>query len=193
MPTDTPPLVANYPAGYAGNSNNGNWPIDAINDFCRHYTFYSQSYANQWSGQAAKLTGTNLKLYGYEGAINQVTWGMPFSDHVNQDGFCHPSFYEVIWCYLLFLQTGNYNLANSGMVIMNYFQFIENTVEGNLWKLSDSAAQPIGRGLSNQYMTPQGGLPGTGNPSGYFQTNEAVALQALHDWFGYTSGQARAQ
>jgi hypothetical protein len=186
MPSDAPLLAANYPAGFAGSANNGNWPIDAINDFCRHYVFYSQNYQKLWTAHATAISGTTLQIYGYEGAIDEVAVNVPFSDYVNQDSFNHPSFYEVIWCYFLWLQNGNYNMASSGMRVMNYFQLIQNSVKGYNWKLSTSAAQPIGHGLSNQYMSPQGGLPGTGNPNGYFQTNQAIGLQALHDWIGYT-------
>ncbi len=184
-PTNAPVLAANYPAGYAGNASNGNWSVDAINDFCRHYMYYGQTNVTVWSTLASQLTGTTLQIMCYEGSIQLITQKMPLNDYVNQDAFHHPSFYDLLWGYLLAQQNGNYNVAGTGVTLMNYFTIFFNGITSALWKLGDSASQAKGRGLTNQYMTPQGGLPGTGNPYGYYQTNQAVALQAWTDWISY--------
>ena len=185
-PTDAPVLAAAYPAGYAGNASNGNWPMDALNDFYRHYAVYGQTNVTTWSNLYSQLSGTALQIAGYEGSVQHPVLDMPFEDFINQDSFHHPSYYDLMWCFLLSLQNGNYNVAGSGMVLLNYFSFYLNSVASAIWKASDGVSQTVGRGLSNQFVTPQGGSPGTGNPYGYYQTNQAVALQAIHDWMNYS-------
>ena len=172
------------PAGYPGVANPGNWPVDATNSFTRHYLFYGSWFWSAFQNMASWTAGTSLKPMGYEGGQATLVQNVPFSDQAQQDALYHPSFYDVFWCAVSALQNGNPNVAGSGWHFYSYFSLYSNEPVAAMWKLADSVGMPMGKGMSNQFTTPQGGVPGTGRPMGYYQTNQTPGLQALHDWIG---------
>ena len=67
-----------------------------------------------------------------------MIYGVPFSDQAQQDALYHPSFYDLLWGYLLGLQQGNPNVAGSGFEYFSYFSLYSNIPVGQIWKLADS-------------------------------------------------------
>jgi hypothetical protein len=176
---------ASLPAGYAGGGSPGNWPVDAINDFNKHYVFYGTDIQSNALGLAGNLAGTAIQPMAYEGALSSLMASGPFSGILAEDMFNHESFRYLIRCYLLGQQRGHPNVANSGLVYFNYFCDYWNTYNSSFtWRLGYSPAQPLGSSLSNQFVTPQGGAPGNGNPHAFIQTNVSPGLTALQDWIG---------
>ena len=54
------PVAAFTTAGYPGYPS-GNWPVDAINDYFRHTSFYNTDNWNVWGSQAPSLpSGTRM-------------------------------------------------------------------------------------------------------------------------------------
>lgn len=178
--------AAQSPAGYAGVASPGNWPVDAINDFTRHYMMYGVSLNAQWATLTDYIVsvGSTLTTIGYEGAFSHLVNSVPFAAQLQEDALYHSSFRDLVWGYLLSLQIGDPNTANSGFSYFSYFSLYGNFIQPDIWKLADSVAQPLGLGASNQFTTPQGGSPGNANPHGFYQTNQSPGLQALRDWIG---------
>lgn len=176
------------PAGYPGVASPGNWPVDATNEYTRYYLFYGSDFRNTFSNMLSWTSGTTLKPMGYEGGQATLISGVPFSDQAQQDALYHSSYYDTWTGGVLALQQGNPNVAGSGWNYYNYFSLYADFPIASLWKMADSVSMPIGMGLTNQFVTPQGGLPGTGNPYGYYQTNQTPGIQALHDWIGRQTG-----
>jgi hypothetical protein len=70
-------------------------------------------------------------------------------------------------------------------VLLDYFNLwgVTFNIGPALWRLAGSYLNPAGHGLSNQYITPQGGAGSIGTyPSGYMQANQSPGLQVLLDW-----------
>jgi hypothetical protein len=173
------------PAGYAANPNWGNWPVDAMNDFARHFNFFSRLNQEIFSSHYNLMASTSMRLMAYEGGFIALSRTAPFTDQVQQDALYDGSFADVVYCWYAACQNGDPLVANSGMTFASYFSLYQNAPVGQLWKLADGASQTAGLGLSNQFVTPQGGSPGTGNPWGYYQTNtQAPGLLGLQEWIG---------
>jgi hypothetical protein len=177
-------FTASLPAGYAGASNPGNWPADAWNDLEGHYLFYGTKYTNIAAGLKNDLAGTPFQVIGYEGGVQNIYNGGPFWSQRNQDAFFHPSFRNNCSRFFAALQTGHPNVANSGFSYFSWFSYFLGSSNGPIWKIADGPHQNKGLGASNQFMTPSGGAPGSGNPWGYNQTNQSPGLQAMADWNG---------
>jgi Bacterial Ig-like domain len=190
------PAITNAcnPAGYPVGTP-GNLPVDAVNDYYRTAQFYSQSYWNIYAGHLNALGPLGIELLGYEVAVQHtVPMGSIDVNATASDATYHPSYYDAQWCYYLSLQLGNQNNRYGGLSLANYFSLYVNfnpyawSADGNdIWKIADGVAQPPGRGASNQFLTSQGGAPGTRFSLGYAETNESVALQAFQDWNGQTT------
>ncbi len=181
------------PAGSPGSP--GNWPVDAINDYYRHQMFFTQSAWTWWEQHSALTYPAGLELVVYEGAVQAMLppTAIDYSA-VGFDAFNHPSFYDAAWCYFLALQQGNPTTLQGGAVLANYFSlygplapYTWTSGTDDLWLLSEGACQPPGYGSSNQYLTSQGGPPGTRFPLAYAQYNDAVGLQAVQDWVNVTT------
>jgi hypothetical protein len=183
------------PAGYPVGTP-GNWPVDAINDFYRHQLFYSNFAWKLWLGHAEAAAPANLQLHVYECAIQHA---IPETSGdfqaINTDCFYHPSYYDLCWGYFLGMQQGCPTSGYAGAIGANYFQIYAllsaytwgtpNTYD--IWTLANGVCNPPGYGLSNQYITPQGGSPATRFVVGYAQTNQPVGLQAFQDWVNLTT------
>lgn len=179
--------AAQLPAGYAGNPNAGNLPMDGILDLVRYRNVYGTDLQKNWSDMAgwASTGGVTLTPMAYEGGLeNLIGPGTPFSDQMQQDALYHPAFYDALWGYHLGLQRGNPNVANTGLAYSSYYSLYWNPTTVELWKIADGVGQPMGLGLTNKFVTPQGGSPGNGNLVGFYQTNQVPGIQSLHDWFG---------
>lgn len=161
------------------------WPVDAGLDVLRFRTFYGTELQNVWKGVTADLAGTTMKIVGYEGGFQSFWSGLPNNTLVSLDAAFHPAARDLIWCHLAGLQQGHPNVANSGMVIYNYFQYCVDALLP-LWGLTEAPAMPITTAsiAANQFETPQGGLPGVPNGNHYFQTRGAPMLAGLIDWIG---------
>lgn len=173
---------SNRPAGLA-NAAWGNLPCDAMNDVTRHYMFYSSTLHKVFADQMSIFAGTTFRLLAYEGGAIYIAQGPPFTDQVQQDCFMHPSFANLSYTWYAAMANGDPAVANSGMVYSAAFSAYNPTSVGPLWKWADGAGQ-LASSNGNQFVTPQGGLPGTGNPHGYFQTNNSPGLQGFQEAIG---------
>jgi hypothetical protein len=183
--SNSPSFVnACQPAGYAANSSWGNWPVDAQNDFARHFNFFSAPNQAVFSNHYNLMSGTNMRLIAYEGGFVALDRTAPFTDQVQQDALYHSSFADVVYCWYAALQNGDPKVANSGLLYASYFSAYQDSATGQLWKLADGSNQVAGPGTLNQFVTPQGGAPANGNSHGYYQTNQAPGLQGLSHWIG---------
>jgi hypothetical protein len=173
----------------------GNWPVDAINDYYRHAQFYSLFYWTSYGNHQAILGPHGIPLFAYEMAVqNTVPTATIDYQALSSDCTYHSSYHDNQWCYYLSMQLGSQTNQYPGLALANYYSlylsFSPYTWAGNfnnIWKLGDGVAQPPGSGSSNQFITPQGGAPGTRFPIGYSQVNTSPALQAMVDWNGQTT------
>jgi hypothetical protein len=180
---------ASLPAGYSGpasvaGASPGNWPVDALNDWERHYLMYGADLQAIWQALSACLAGTTIQPMAYEGALGLLLNIGPFVTQIKEDMFNHESFRYLIRSYFLNAQRGHPNVAGSGLKYFSYYCDYWNVTTGGLLKLGYSPAQPLGSSTANQFVTPQGGLPGNANPDSFVQTNVSPGLTALQDWIG---------
>jgi Bacterial Ig-like domain len=182
------------PAGYPIGAP-GNLPVDAINDYYRTVLFYSASYWATHQAHQNAIGPLGIELFGYEVAVQNIVpeTSIDFSA-TSADGVYHPSHHDAQWCYYLSLQLGNQNNQFGGLTRANYFSLYDtfnpygwSGSGNNIWKLADGVSQPPGLGTSNQFLTSQGGAPGTRPPLGFTQTNESVALEAFQNWNNQTT------
>ena len=170
------------PAGYPGVTD-GNWPVDAINDFVRHSIFYNPVTRTTWTNHTNALP-SGVKLVCYESGIDYpIPFSVPNYTWLSEDMLYHESYYDLVYGYELFLQQGNPQQSGTGSVLSSYFTSAGLGFGQALWRLESGLAQPIGHGVSNQFLTPQGGPGSTGaHGFGYAQTNQAPGVQLLKDW-----------
>ena len=179
-------------------SGQGEWPVAAINSFARHWFAYNTLNTPYWGQHKAYIDqyAPGMQIVCYEGFPQRV---IAYTNNALQhDIMAHPSYYDLIWCYLLAIQRGTPTVADSAPASLNIYQLFTNP--GNFtslnWMGTCGNTQPPGYGLSNQYATSQGGAPADGLPhyspsfSGGVQTfagNESPSFQALLDWIDITS------
>jgi hypothetical protein len=187
------PIAAFTTAGYPGYAG-GNWPVDAINDYFRHQFMYNSDNWNVWADQFPSLP-SGTRMCAYESGIDySMPDQLPFTYILGEDCFTHPSYYDVLHGYELMIQQGSPLVPNSGVVLQSYFNLWNDQSAGMpLWHLGLGFSQPAGHGLSNSFLTPQGGLgqpdSGTGVwPAGYGLINQSPGYQLLRDWNAATSG-----
>ena len=170
------------PTGYPGVTP-GNWPVDAINDFARHAVFYNPATRPIWSLHTGALP-SGVKIVCYESSFDYpVPAAVPNNTWLSEDLLYHKSFYDFLYGYELFLQQGNPQQADTGSVLSSYFSSAALGFGEPLWRLESGLTQPVGYGVSNQFLTPQGGPGSTGAYGfGYAQTNQAPGVQLLKDW-----------
>lgn len=187
--TNSSPVAAFTTAGYPQYAA-GNWPSDAINDYLRHTTFYNTDNWGVWGDQFPSLpSGTRMCAYesGYDYTFAD---SVPFLLQISEDCLNHPSWYDALHCYELAIQQGNPMVPNSGIVLQSYFNLWNapaNLMGMPLWRLGAGYSQPYGRGLSNSFNTPQGGLANANSanglwPAGYATVNQQPGIQFLRDW-----------
>lgn len=187
------PVAAYTTAGYPGYPS-GNWPVDAMNDYLRHTTFYNTDNWNVWGSQFPSLP-SGVRMYAYESGYDYVfPDSIPFAPQLTEDCLYHSSYYDALYCYELAIQQGSPLVANSGVVMQSYFNLWNAQSLGMPeWRLGAGFSQPYGRGTSNSFITPQGGLAQSNSatgvwPEGYATINEQPGLQLLRDWNAATSG-----
>ena len=115
-PNDLTIASAFSPAGYPGYTN-GNWPVDAINDFMRWILMYHSGRWSEWSSHAQHLPA-GVRLVCYESSIDYLMpdqkYAVPNATWLAEDCLYHSSYYDVVRAYALFCQQGNPTVANSG-------------------------------------------------------------------------------
>ena len=173
----------------------GNWPVPQLNDWNRFYLNTSTIEQGFFSGHAGAITtaGLNLAMVAYEYAENYPVPSSLSGSYYSQlahDMMAHPSAYQLHRCINLTLQAGSVGVPGSGFVLAHYFNVlyapvVAGTPGKGQYFLAAGLVQPPGYGLTNQYATAQGGAPANGQA--HYLTNQAVLLQAWHDWIDATS------
>ena len=208
----TSTIAAFSPAGYQGVATAGNWPVWMINDLYRHQVFYSIVNQLTWQqhngyAQAAGNATTpkqNISMLVYECALENavLTTGFDYQA-INWDALQHTSYYDCQHAFYLAMQVGNPPAGYPGAARANYFSLTDAYPTpylwggtSSLWWLMTGISQPPGLGAANQFITPQGGSPGTRSATGYSNqiptgsgpaANQGVATQAFVDWLNVTT------
>ena len=109
--------------------------------------------------------------------------GTPNQNALAFDIWNSPSYHDIATCQFLSLQVGDPRVPNSGTALATWFEpFGYWNVDNNDWSANFAVGIPPGPGLSNQFSTQQGGLPGDGKA----HFGEAVGMQAMRDWWDGT-------
>ncbi len=186
-------------AGDVVETSAGNWPIDAWLDLYRTKIFYNPLNWSSFSSQLAALHA-GCTTVSYEGAFQQMldVPSIGMGNYTEEDMFNHPLWYDAIWCFALAMQQGNPTVAGSGLQLLTYsgtwssfntqrygsIMLLEIGGDGTCWRFAQSSYMDTGRGLSNKFLTPQGGASGADASTrfGWSQVNQAPGVQALVDW-----------
>jgi hypothetical protein len=173
-------------------SSSGNAPVAKIHDWYRHWICYShtlQGYlaghgnaiAGYSGGPAPNQNGGFPKLIAYEHSVE-------FEDPVDgapleHDLWYSPEMLQTYFAGLNYVQLGSPGVPFSGLLEVSQYGLggrWGGQTEQQMWDNLIFHGQGIGPGLSNQYITAQGGSPADGKT--HDLGNQSVAHYAWQLW-----------